>query len=844
MVLGRDVSETISVRGADRLTAVLILDVDTGLVRGVAIEASRGRALKKAVGLALTRPAGDLPAGPPDKVLCAHDLKAALRTALVGVRAATRPVIEEVVASDEAEAIFDSLVGHLAGPHQLHEPPAPADWRLLVEQVMEFRRDRPWTRWDDGQDFVIEFDPVDGRSTYIGIVMGNAGVQRGLAVYPGEQRPPNLRDPSADPQPPPAGTLLLFLDPVGEVSSDVADRAIRHGWPANDGLVPLFLTYTSDGVAELGRDDAHRLSAAIAAVLAIDRRGPALAEVAGQPATGSIQLADEQSVRFSVRHRSPTQEADQPSLRVQVTGQGLIPPDTPVTVGHVSWQALAELRATAQVYRPAPTDAPPHTGRAVPLVVLAPQPAEGPGLAARIAILDPYGVAAVDTPDGRSALVLAGGGTAEILMELPAGHAALVLFDRRLRETKGRHAILIADAAAVTGDGAVYGLFECHQPVATPAAKKPAPRRRVGTANTMTRLRVTMCEVEPRVERIIDVPAGITLDELHEVLQVALGWTNSHLHSFTADGVTYARPHQEWDEQLVDDRGVRLSSLPSHFVYTYDFGDTWQHDVEILGSGDADPGCVGGAGACPPEDCGGTSGYAELLEALGDPRHREHRDMKLSVGDRLRPFDLAATDAKVRAVVGQVPDSVRILLYLVGDGVKLTQAGRLPRVLVRAVQERRPEWFYGDRPANREDDSAALSVLHEMLRRGGVLRLVKGVLQPTKPAIDDREVVRRVRSWFEEGSFDLMIAERAVAQLVAHGPMSGDDLAAVVFPWIGHGWRRGDDPIGEVDVRRQLGRVSVDLKALDMITRERDRWVAGPSARTVLPGVVLLADLV
>ena len=118
---------------------------------------------------------------------------------------------------DEAEDIFDSFVGHMSGRTQSHEAPAPADWRLLVAHAVQFRRARPWTRWDDAQDLVIELDLPNGSSAYFAIVMGNAGVQRGLAVYPGDQRPSYLGDPSADPQPPLAGTLLLFLDPAGEV---------------------------------------------------------------------------------------------------------------------------------------------------------------------------------------------------------------------------------------------------------------------------------------------------------------------------------------------------------------------------------------------------------------------------------------------------------------------------------------------------------------------------------------------------------------------------------------------------------------------------------------------------
>ena len=131
-----------------------------------------------------------------------------------------------------------------------------------------------------------------------------------------------------------------------------------------------------------------------------------------------------------------------------------------------------------------------------------------------------------------------------------------------------------------------------------------------------TRLRVTLREVTPVVQRVIDVPAAITLDELHEVLQIALGWTDSHLHQYRTDSAVYSMPLDDWcadGEEEPDERGVRLSSLPPRLAYLYDFGDGWTHDVEMLGPGGDAPGCIDGEGACPPEDCGGPGGYAELL---------------------------------------------------------------------------------------------------------------------------------------------------------------------------------------------------------------------------------------
>lgn len=361
-----------------------------------------------------------------------------------------------------------------------------------------------------------------------------------------------------------------------------------------------------------------------------------------------------------------------------------------------------------------------------------------------------------------------------------------------------------------------------------------------------TRLRVTMRDVEPRVERVIDVPAAITLDDLHEVLQVALGWTDSHLHQFRTEDTTYAVPFEEWDheEREVDERGVPMSSLPPNFIYAYDFGDGWEHEIEILGRGGDKPVCVGGGGTCPPEDCGGPYGYDELLAALADTRHPEHKQMHAWVGDRLRPFDQDTTTQRVRNAVGVVPDSVRLLLELLADGVKLTPGGRLPRVVVRAMQEHRPDWYPLERPASIEEDLQPLATLHDLLRHVRLLRLANGVLRPTKAAGEEIETVRRLRSWFAPQEFSTMVAERAVALLEARGPMQVPQLAAEVLPMMGYGWQRGGEPLITRDTERELRRLSAQLQALDLIARNRSSWSPGPSARSLLPGAKLLANLV
>src|SRR5689334_17578535 len=348
------------------------------------------------------------------------------------------------------------------------------------------------------------------------------------------------------------------------------------------------------------------------------------------------------------------------------------------------------------------------------------------------------------------------------------------------------------------------------------------------------RLRVTLREVAPRVLRVIDVPASSTLPELHEQLQVAVGWTDSHLHQFDACGIHYGVPHEEWPDDQVDEAGVALRGLPERFVYLYDFGDGWTHDVELLGPGGDQPGCVYGEGTCPPEDCGGPSGYAELLAALADPESDDHERMRDWAGE-LAPFDQAGTDLLVRRTVGEVPFSVRLTLDLLADGVRLTPGGRLPRAVVRQVQQQLPFWYPLGRPASLEDDLPPLAALHDLMRQVGLLRLAKGVLRPTRVAANELDVVRRLRSWFPARGFTSLLASGVVAMLAAAGPLTGEELAGRLHP-LWDGWSRNGRPLTQQDVQMSISRLASVLQGLDQVHVDWPIWRAGPSALTLLCG--------
>ena len=167
--------------------------------------------------------------------------------------------------------------------------------------------------------------------------------------------------------------------------------------------------------------------------------------------------------------------------------------------------------------------------------------------------------------------------------------------------------------------------------------------------------KITLNDSKPVIWRRIQVRDG-TLDELHEHIQTAMGWTNSHLHQFEIDGKRYGNPELLddgfMDFECVDSTTTRISDVvPSdgsrfRFLYEYDFGDDWQHEVLFEGCPPAEsdqqyPLCVEGEQACPPEDVGGIWGYAEFLQALADPRHEQHDELL----DWSGPFDPAAFDA-------------------------------------------------------------------------------------------------------------------------------------------------------------------------------------------------------
>jgi hypothetical protein len=185
------------------------------------------------------------------------------------------------------------------------------------------------------------------------------------------------------------------------------------------------------------------------------------------------------------------------------------------------------------------------------------------------------------------------------------------------------------------------------------------------TKGAVARLKITLDDVQPVVMRRIEVPLALRLDRLHYVLQIAVGWTNSHLYAFRMRGIEFGVPEPEWDygDEMVDARKTTLLAAiedtgAKSFKYLYDFGDGWEHSIKIERIHPAMPGVtypllLSAIGQCPPEDVGGPWGYQEMLEALADPNHERHAEMRDWLGIDFDPdaaINTAAIDIDLLAL--------------------------------------------------------------------------------------------------------------------------------------------------------------------------------------------------
>ena len=154
-------------------------------------------------------------------------------------------------------------------------------------------------------------------------------------------------------------------------------------------------------------------------------------------------------------------------------------------------------------------------------------------------------------------------------------------------------------------------------------------------------IKVTLLRTRPVVWRRILVPGDITFRQLHRTLQTVMGWTDSHLHQFALPRQKFAGASYGVGTKVGNESRTALGQLiwtvGARLQYEYDFGDGWQHELVLeqilLGDESFQQMCVAGARCCPPEDCGGPQGFADLIEALGDANHAGHEEVCEWLGD-------------------------------------------------------------------------------------------------------------------------------------------------------------------------------------------------------------------
>ncbi len=142
-------------------------------------------------------------------------------------------------------------------------------------------------------------------------------------------------------------------------------------------------------------------------------------------------------------------------------------------------------------------------------------------------------------------------------------------------------------------------------------------------------IRIELKGIEPKIWRMVQVNSDISLNELHHILQIAMGWTNSHLYSFIIDEIEYSLKDYDYDDHKYGNaKAYRLKEFKDESIeYLYDFGDYWEHSVKVLKEVKDErllhPICIEGEGTCPPEDVGGTHGFEEFKEIMKDKDHPE-----------------------------------------------------------------------------------------------------------------------------------------------------------------------------------------------------------------------------
>ncbi len=188
------------------------------------------------------------------------------------------------------------------------------------------------------------------------------------------------------------------------------------------------------------------------------------------------------------------------------------------------------------------------------------------------------------------------------------------------------------------------------------------PTKKPSADAQISQLKITLADLVPPVWRRVHVSNQMTLGDLHVVIQLAMGWSNSHMHQFKVGKTYYGSAYPDDFDGTTETKdenkitvGEVLAKPKAKITYEYDFGDSWEHEIvleKVLPpeQGVKYPLCLDGKRACPPEDCGGAWGYANMLEVMDDPEHPEYEEMSEWLGEEFDPeaFSVEAVNKVLR----------------------------------------------------------------------------------------------------------------------------------------------------------------------------------------------------
>lgn len=187
--------------------------------------------------------------------------------------------------------------------------------------------------------------------------------------------------------------------------------------------------------------------------------------------------------------------------------------------------------------------------------------------------------------------------------------------------------------------------------------KKPSAQVTPLKPARIYQIKVTLKWSKPPIWRRLQARGDTKLGKLHQILQIAMGWWDEHLHAFEARGVAYGEHDPDFPSDLRSERNVRLDKIAQEgdtFRYEYDFGDSWVHEIKVEQVLDPEPGvryprCLAGKRACPPEDSGGVPGYEHMMAVIANPKDEEHEEMLEWLGEGFDPeaFDLDAVNEEL-----------------------------------------------------------------------------------------------------------------------------------------------------------------------------------------------------